>query len=67
MLSTLKDEVAPIRKLNIFVNEVMVIETAASAYVSSTLLSTLCAASVFLHDANIKNVSSMPIPVKTNH
>jgi hypothetical protein len=62
MLRTLKDEVAPMRKLNIFVKEVMVIETAASAYVSSTLLSTMCAASVFLHDASIKNVSSIPIP-----
>lgn len=53
----------PIKKDNISVTEVMVIETAASDNIMAILSGTGSLGGVLLHAANITNVSSIPIPV----
>lgn len=53
----------PIMKLMKLVNEVMVIDTAASLYVSPIRSTTVFLGSVRLQAASNTNVSSIPIPV----
>lgn len=53
----------PIKKDNISVTEVMVIETAASDNMMAILSGTGSLGEVLRHAANITNVSSIPIPV----
>lgn len=53
----------PIKKDNISVTEVMVIETAASDNIMAILSGTGSLGGVLRHAANITNVSSIPIPV----
>lgn len=53
----------PIKKDNISVTEVMVIETAASDNMMAILSGTGSLGGVLRHAANITNVSSIPIPV----
>ena len=57
-----KGVITPMKKEIILVREVMVILTAASAYVLDNRSATVSWRRVLLHAANITKVSSMPIP-----
>ena len=57
----------PIHKLTISVNDVMVMETAASESMWPVLSGTSMVTGVLRQAANITYVSSIPIPMMENH